>query len=73
RHNCKDVQCDSGEEEEQESVEDNIIQYLESTDLPWQTSAMPLPKNITEEDRLVYFESIQSQVVSSSDSESDNI
>ncbi|KAL3891307.1 hypothetical protein ACJMK2_003569, partial [Sinanodonta woodiana] len=72
RHNCKDVQCDSGEEEEQASVEDNSIQYLESTDLPWQTSAMPLPKNITEEDRLMYFESIQSQVVSSSDSESDN-
>ncbi|KAL3870767.1 hypothetical protein ACJMK2_038810 [Sinanodonta woodiana] len=72
RHNCKDVQCDSGEEEEQESVEDNIIQYLENTYLPWQTSAMPLPKNITEEDRLMYFESIQSQVVSSLDSESDN-
>ncbi|KAL3866243.1 hypothetical protein ACJMK2_043558 [Sinanodonta woodiana] len=33
---------------------------------------MPLPKNITEEDRLVYFESIESQVISFSDSKSDN-
>ncbi|KAL3870902.1 hypothetical protein ACJMK2_038933, partial [Sinanodonta woodiana] len=74
RHNYKDVQCDSGEEEEQESVEDNSMQYLESTDLPSssQISAKLLPKNITEEDRHMYFESVQSLGIKSSDSKSDN-